>query len=322
MTIEELKNAIGAVVNNPHSMQLYLILKEARSFEIRLADLGDKRTEPEMRRLFDGYLKQSIVDDENVRMKKLSAAEDEDNAIYLYDYPTCPDEMQLLKNFNIREGVQQQKFNFHQDDLSKLYGYIIYLGTMDEGIVLFKKHYPISLIKRDSFLLGAIKDAGRFEKIEGEDIIRLNGSIQLLRKDNEIYVLDLKSLERNMGFTEIVKKEALASIEEIEKLEIVEDIEVLKDTIGEQAFARKISRIRKSSLILKLGIKKDDIVKFTKETPELRGKFKYSADGNQIRLDTKKSKDLFVKLMNDSFLKSELTDQYYEALAKDEMSRL
>lgn len=73
--------------------------------------------------------------------------------------------------------------------------------------------------------------------------------------------------------------------------------------------------------IFKLGITKEAIIEFTKTTPELAGKFKYSDDGNKIRLDTKKSKDAFLKLMNDSFLRSELTKQYYEASTKDNITQ-
>ena len=40
-----------------------------------------------------------------------------------------------------------------------------------------------------------------------------------------------------------------------------------------------------------------------------------------MRLDTKESKDVFLKLMNDAFLRSELTEQYYEASAKDNTTR-
>ena len=36
-----------------------------------------------------------------------------------------------------------------------------------------------------------------------------------------------------------------------------------------------------------------------------------------ISLHTKKSKDLFVKLLNDDFLTSELTRLFYDSLAKD-----
>lgn len=44
---------------------------------------------------------------------------------------------------------------------------------------------------------------------------------------------------------------------------------------------------------------------------------RYTPDGTQFALDTKVSKDLFVKLLNDDFLTSELTQLYYDSLAKD-----
>lgn len=70
-----------------------------------------------------------------------------------------------------------------------------------------------------------------------------------------------------------------------------------------------------------VGISKEAIVEFTKNTPELAGKFKYSEDGTQIRLGTKKSKIAFLKLMNDAFLHSELTKQWYDASAKDNITQ-
>lgn len=70
-----------------------------------------------------------------------------------------------------------------------------------------------------------------------------------------------------------------------------------------------------------MGLKKETIVEFTKTTSVLAGKFKYSGDGAKIRLDTKKSKRMFLKLLNDSFLRSELTEQYYEASAKDNITQ-
>ena len=192
---------------------------------------------------------------------------------------------------------------------------------MESGIILFKKHYPISLIKRESFLLGAIKSSERFEKLPGEDIIRLNNDAQLLRVGDAIFVLNLKMLERNMGFSDLIQRAATETIDAIEDLDIIDDIEVLRDTLDDTSFARKLSKVKKASPIFKLGISKEAIVEFTKNTPELAGKFKYSEDGTQIKLDTKKSRIAFLKLMNDAFLRSELTQQWYDASAKDNITQ-
>jgi len=44
-----------------------------------------------------------------------------------------------------------------------------------------------------------------------------------------------------------------------------------------------------------------------------------SDDGTKLKLDTAVSKKLFLALMNDDLLTSELTKLYYAGLAKDKM---
>ena len=321
MRIEEVKESIGSVLNDSYSMQLYFVLKREDQFVLRLADLEDDSAAPEVQALFTGNIRNQILENEDLQLCQLSTDDERANAIYHYDYETYPDELGVFKNFNIKSATASiPKFDFTQDDLGTLFGYIIYVGSMQNGIVLFKKHFPISLIKRDSFLLGAVKDKRRFEKVSGEDIIRINGSAHLLKVNDQIYVMDVKILERNMGFTKLIQKAAEQTLTAIEELGILEDIEVLKDSASETSFARKLSKVKRTSPIFKLAISKETIIEFTKTTAELAGKFKYSEDGLTIRLDTKKSKEAFLKLMNDAFLRSELTKQYYEASAKDQLS--
>ena len=148
----------------------------------------------------------------------------------------------------------------------------------------------------------------------------MNNDAQLLRVGDAIFVLNLKMLERNMGFSALIQRAAAETVDAIEELDILDDIEVLRDTLDDTSFARKLSKVKNASPIFKLGISKEAIVDLTKNTPELAGKFKYSEDGMQIRLDTKKSKIAFLKLLNDAFLHSELTQQWYDASAKDNIT--
>lgn len=321
MTIDELRNKMLEILDQPISSQVYLILRGDDSFVIKLADIEDDKAAPKIQSMFSEHLRMNIANNEDLQICELSTADERKNAIYHYDYNDYPDELGVFNNFNIQEFTENvEKFNFKQDDLSKLFGYIIYLGNMEEGIILFKKHYPFSLIKRDSFLLGAIKSKERFEMVSGDDIIRLNGTIHLLKIQDQVYVTDLTVLERNMGFSELIKKAAGEVVLAIDDIGILEDIQVLKDSTEETNFARKLSKVKRTSPIFKLHIDKETIVSFTKTIPELSGKFKYSEDGTMIRLDTKKSKEAFIKLMNDSFLRSELTKQFYETAAKDNIT--
>ncbi|MFR1357067.1 MAG: anti-phage protein KwaB [Ruthenibacterium lactatiformans] len=322
MTIEEIKDKLSTLLGQPYTVQVYFVLKQDENLILRLADIEDEKTEPEVDKLFLEYMTDTVLNNNDLQVCELSTADERTNAIFHYDYTEYPEELEVFQSFDIKQATKEvEKFNFEQDNLGRLCGYIIYIGSMEDGVSLFKKHYPISLIKRDSFLLGAIKSKQRFELVTGDDIIRLNGAVQLFRINGEIFVIDIKVLERNMGFNQLIYKAADETVQAIEELAIIEDIQVLRDSAEDIAFARKLSRVKKSSPIFKLNISKETIIEFTKTTHDLSGRFKYSEDGNEIRLDTKKSKDAFITLMNDAFLRSELTKQFYEAKAKDNITQ-
>lgn len=322
MTPDELKQSIATTLSKDCSSQLYLVIKNSNKLIVKLADIEDKNTEPEIRNMFVNFLQTSIVANEDLNIRKLSVADESPNVLYEYDYENYPEELKLFNEFDINVAIKDlDHFNFKTDDISHLFGYIIHIESMDDGIILFKKHYPMLLINRDSFLLGLIKSTERFTKLDEQDILRLNKDAQLLRVEDKIFVLDLKVLERNMGFSELIRREAEKTIEAIKELEVIDDIEVLRDGLEELSFARKLSKVLKSSPIFRLKITKETIIAFTKETPELVGKFKYTENGDKIQLATKRSKNAFIKLMNDSFLRSELTKKWYEATAKDELKQ-
>lgn len=320
MDVENFRARIADVLSESVLAQVYLLIKQDNEYVAKFADLENGKTESAVTKLFKNFVDDTVMKNEDLQMYELSVADERSNAIYHYDYDECPEELKTFKDFDINFRVNNpDKFDFHNDNINNLYGYIIYLGTMENGIVLFKKHYPISLIKRDSFLLGLIKANERFELIQGDDILRLNGDAQLILVDGEIYVFDTKILEQSIKFNILINKAADETIEAIDNLGLLEDIQVLRDSAEEISFARKLSKVKKTSPIFSLNIPKETIVQFTKTTKELEGRFKYSDDGQTIRLDTKKSKAAFLKLMNDSFLRSELTNQYYETSAKDKI---
>ena len=143
------------------------------------------------------------------------------------------------------------------------------------------------------------------------------------RKIKEIYnCISITSNEElyplQKWYNQLIEK----TIAEIENIDLLEDIQVLKDSTDDPAYARKLSKVMDNSPIIKLNIPNEKIIKFTQTTPGLIGKFKYSEDGKKIRLDTKVSKTAFIKLLNDDFLRSELTELYYASVAKDNVSKV
>ncbi|MFI3236598.1 MAG: anti-phage protein KwaB [Lachnospiraceae bacterium] len=319
--IEEISNII-----NINAAQLFFVLKKDNTYTIKLADLESGMTQSSIAEMFGGYIQSNLIENENLFVGSLSVDDERENAIYLYDYDEYSDELEIIRDFKIvdpddinQQAITFEHFNFNDDNLSNLYGFIITYGSMQNNIILFKKFYPISLIKRDAYLLGAVKSSSRFKKIDENDILRINGKFELLKIHNYLYVLDIKCIENNLKFKKRIKKDADNLIEAIKKIDILDDIETISELKDDNSTLRKLSKASKSSPILNSGKSKEDIMSFIKKDPKISSKFKYNEDGSKLRLDTKKAKNEFLKLLQDSFLNSGLTDIMYDVKTKDVM---
>lgn len=317
MDIQEIKTRVSDILSKDTSVNVFFTIKgEDGQYIERKADLAQGETTEGFIDLFRSYLNDTIVRNDGLSLCDLSSADERSNAIFAYDYNVFPNELKYIHDFNIEKAIQTELFSFSENSLNQLSGYIIYLGSMTNGIVLYKKHYPISLIKRDAFLLHKMNR--RFVKIEGDDILRINGSAQVMKLDNKIFVLETKNFERIFGFEKLINKRAYDTIDEIAEKGILEDVQVLKDAVSDNiSFARKLSKVKENSPVISLNISNDVIIRFTKTNPGLKGKFRYTEGDKRIRLDTKTSKLTFIKLLNDDYLWSELTNQNYDSIAKD-----
>ncbi|MCQ2470414.1 MAG: hypothetical protein MJ147_00070 [Clostridia bacterium] len=141
MDVESLKSYIQNVFSSTSTVQVYMLLKQDGIFSLKLANLEDEKTEPEVKNLFENFIKEHIITNNNLEIRELSTDDEKEDSIYHYDYDDYdeyPEELSLFKSFNIEDSANNyDKFNFKDDDLKYLYGYIIYIGTMDKGILLF-----------------------------------------------------------------------------------------------------------------------------------------------------------------------------------------
>lgn len=311
MNITELKEHLRHFFREEIGIMVFFILKEGNETTTKLADIDNEHALPELKELFLNSITNRIIQQDNLNVMNISEADDRRNVIYEYDLDEIPSELSVVSE--ILENQRQPLFNFNQDDLRNIKGYIILLGDTENKLLLYKRHYAISLIKRDAFLFHKAEE--RFVRFD-KDLIRIDDNFQFFSLNGTLFIKDLDKLEKFFGFHEVIKHKATSSVDDIEASGIIENPEVLKESIDNITFARKLTKIADNSPVLgKIPV--PIIIEFSKNFPSLSGKFKYTEDGNKIRLDTKVSQNLFVKLLNDNFLKSELTNMYYDSLAKD-----
>jgi hypothetical protein len=132
--------------------------------------------------------------------------------------------------------------------------------------------------------------------------------------DDDVIVLNVTTLEKFFGFEDIIRTEATKCLATIEAANLLANMESLREMLVDVKFARKLMRIRADSPVLGLPFAK--IRGFIRQHPKLRRRIRFNAAGTRISLDTRTSKELFLKLLDDDFLKSDLTDFLYETEKK------
>ncbi|UOQ43394.1 DUF4868 domain-containing protein [Halobacillus salinarum] len=319
MDKKDLSKILNKFILNKESIlaEIYFVLKENENTILRFVDLEESAQKETTRQIIDNFEK-NLVNDDEVSVISISNSDDRNNVIYEYDLEEVPEDLTIVNEVKVNDEIKN--FSFSDDSLESLHSIMILLVHEENSIITFKKNYPINLIRKDGINLMKFrfKNNTRFINLD-EDIVKISPSFDIFKVDSTLFINELKVLEKFFGFHDIIEKKAKKCIETINGNEILENpedlIELVEDDIS---FARKLTKVNSSSPVLG-NIPGETIIQFVKDYPSLNGKFRFNEEGSRILLTSKKSKNLFVKLLNDDFLHSELTKRYYDSLAKDSL---
>jgi hypothetical protein len=312
MNAEELKAALQLFYNNYDEIgvSVYAILKDPNVIGAKKIDIEADALQG-LKRLFIQSLRDCITDRDDLSVLNLSTADERVDAIYVYDIE-LPAE--LLSMEGVIGADNLPLLDLVDVDLSSIKALLIEIGNNIGQIVLYKTMAPVNIFGRTSFFL--IKSRHRLVEIDNE-FLRISAGFQLLLINGELLVIDLSAIERSFGFHEVITREAALGIASIEAMELIQNPDVLHELLDDVKYARRFTKVAKSSPVMKAGVPNASIINFCKTFPKLTGKIKFNEQGDKIVLDTKLSKDLFIKLLMDDFLTSELTKYHYESVAKD-----
>ncbi|WP_258100625.1 anti-phage protein KwaB [Marinoscillum pacificum] len=315
MTKTELNEALQFLQNPQGDLQiiLYALLdgeNDPKKLDIKADDL------PPIHELFVSYIKQSIIDKDEYSVLPLSTADERKNCFYAYDLE-LPNEFELLSSVIGNDEINN--FNFGDNQLSQVKSLIVVLADEDTEISLFKKLSPVEVIGRGGLIFGKARASERLERFD-DQLLRMSPRFQVIRVNEEIIITDLAAIERSFGFHDVIEREAIAGLDTIREIALVSNLETLEELVSDISFARKLTRIARSSPVIQHQIPNSNIIAFSKLHPATRNRMRYNADETQFTLDTRVSKDLFMKILNDDLLTSELTKLYYDSLAKDGIS--
>jgi len=313
MNEQELKDELQVFYDNfdEIGVSIYAILKNTDNAPVKI-DIENTALDG-LKTLFIDSIKKTITDREELRILNLSTSDERLDAIYLYDVD-MPEELSSISTILASDDLPLM--NISDTNISDIKALLIEIGNNIGQIVLYKTLAPVNVYGRSSFFLK--KSQTRLEQINDE-FLRITPNFQLMRIRDSLFVLDLKAIEKSFGFNEVIKREAALGISAIEATMLVENSDVLRELLDDIKYARRFTKVAKASPVLKAQIPNQDIISFCKTFIKLAGKIRFNQTEDKILLDTKVSKDLFIKVLMDDFLTSELTKFHYESVAKDSL---
>lgn len=312
MTIDEIQTIIRRILANPFGIEFNILELDDDVFTLHHLNIGQGDTYNRIVGQYERALKEEFLDNDSISVQDIYNIDQRKDVFYQVGDVSYIPRLNAMNDLLIANATGSA--NHSQLSYSKIWGFVITLGNDSESITLFKKHYPMNTLKQNVFLLRFINDA--FSLVDNETNIRFDTEFHCFFLGGNWFVKDLKIFEKYFQFTEIEIQKANTTFQSIVDLNFIQaDQALLTACLGKRAIARKILRIFSSSQVLARGISNERILAFSKEFEAYKGKFSYSPD-DKIILSTQKDFNLYLKLMNDDYLVSELTDAVYDTEVK------
>lgn len=322
MTKETLQAKLDELIAQEDcGMNLYFILHQQDEYILKKANVRYDAFDPIKEVLRENLIQlRQMMDEPTFAVLNLSGAEDRKNVIYQYD-------LEELRPISLMKEVDANLFNdgyftpdnnrvfdFDNDTFEDVDAWIASYGVEGNHIIIYRKTFSVNLLKQGRNLF-IFKDAEQIDIIK-DDIFRIDGKIDFFLLDNTALIYNISILEKFNDFKDIVQRSARSSIQQIAAVDLVEDIAKLRERAeNDISFARKLVKVTTNALILNV-VDKDKIIQFARAHAYLSRRLKVSA-GNKFDLEKKSAQNLFIQLLDDAFLHSELSSNDYLSPGKD-----
>ena len=265
-----------------------------------------------------------MMDEDTFAVLNLSGAEDRKNVIYQYDMEDELRPISLMKEVdehlfdgNYFTSDNNRIFDSATDTFDEVDAWIASYGVEGNHLIIYRKTFSVNLLKKERNVF-VFKGTEQIDIVK-DDIFRIDGKIDFFLLDNTALIYNISILEKFNDFKDIVQRSARNSLQQIAAADLVSDLAALQERAQDDiSFARKLIKVTTNALILNV-VSKEKIVQFARTHAYLSRRLKVTAD-NKFELDKKTSQNLFVQLLDDAFLHSDLSSNDYLSPGKDRLS--
>ena len=200
------------------------------------------------------------------------------------------------------------------------------------AFTIYKVLSPVEkVVKSTKMILARIGIGEDFLTEESKPLLRIGPRFQIVffdsegddsegaRRGNYIF-LESSSVEGQFKLDNVLKNEAAQKLEIMEGTHLVKDLTKIRHYAETPAFCRKLVKVLRNSKVIRENISKERIFEFISGDEELRSVLPVAeVDGERyLDINSQKSAQKLLDLLNDEFVYSSLTNQKYQSVYKDE----
>ena len=314
MTLEELHEKLSFLYDNNVEKNIS-IYATTPTTPLCLFNIEDQFLH-ELKKMFIEEIKE-VTDNQspNFTLENYSSSTKQLDAIFQYDLQEdLRPEMQLLKQ--VKTIIEPDLFVINpENSIDQVNGLYIVIRSANHVISLYKHIFGVDKIyaQRNLFI---VRSHDQFVK-QTESMLRISSSFQMLCVDDEIIMTDIQKLERIMDLKEVLTNRAAEHIATIvNERQLVKDSVQLERVSKEPTMAKKLIHALTDGKVFSQNISNAVIIDFAQRK---NAKLNMSFNGNQFDLTNKAEARRFIKLIDDDYLTSGLTQEDYDANQKQEL---
>ena len=275
-------------------IKIYLIVKDGNQWKLKSLDAHEDVTK-KIRNLLEEPISSFInkLDD----LKDIKDAYDNTNSIYKLDAST----------FNPFDFFKETEEKFGKNDIPD--GFAIVVGFDTKKMWIYQNIYQTAIIKSKNKV--SITYDNNSYCVLNHDLISFEKRIDAIKIDDTYLISNYKIIEKKFNYKELINNISNEVIKLIKDLNIVENVEKIQQCAGVDkiTFAKKLMKAKDSPVF---KVEKNQLIENAKKSASYSKLIK----NNEFIIDNITKANIFVKMLNDQLLRSELTGEVYDAQVK------
>lgn len=258
--------------------------------------------------LFVPKLRKMLVDRDYELIQYQPAVTPDRRVVWTYPASDVPFFQTIVSAFN------STKTDYYDDNVlpySDIWSIWIKFKTRGKAFYIGKKITSSKVLKSGGTLAWVFRGE-TFNQVK-DDVLAIDDHIDVFISVDDIYFEVKQNFEKVMLYTEILEKTAMSTLSEIKKIDIVEDFDALKVMLeDDQHSIRKLNKLKEKDYF-----KKKTFADYHRIIKEYDVNIDVDVKAKKFTVSGKAQAKRLIKVLNDDYLKSELTNLKYSANSKE-----